>query len=224
MRKALDLLLPLRCAVCGRGERLLCASCLRALDPLRPPLCARCGTPTAWPVERCAECAGRRVAFRTARSAVAYDDVGSAFVRAWKERGLRELGRHAGALVAETVPRPGAEALTFVPADRDRTRWRGHSTAESLARDLAAAWDLPLVQALRRARRPERQRGLSRARRRANVRGAFASAGELPRRIVLVDDVYTTGATVNAAASTLRKAGARSVDVVTFARTLRGGP
>jgi len=223
MLRPLDLLLPVRCAVCGRGERLLCPTCLRALGPLAPPLCARCGTPTAWPVERCAECAGRRIAFRTARSAVAYDDVGRAFVRAWKERGLRELGRYAGLLVAEAVPRPAVDALTVVPADRDRTRWRGHSTAESLARDLAAAWELPVVQALRRVRRPERQRGLSRARRRANLRGAFAAAGEVPRRLVLVDDVYTTGATANAAASALRKDGARSVDVVTFARTLREG-
>jgi ComF family protein len=220
--RALDLLLPLRCALCGRGERLLCSACLGALVPVGPPLCARCGTPTAWPVERCAECAGRRIAFRTARSAVAYDDTGRAFVRAWKERGLRELGRHAARRIVEAVPRPETQAIAFVPADRDRTRWRGHSTAESLARELAATWELPVVRALGRTGRTLRQRGLSRDGRRANVRTAFRPIGTPPRRLVLVDDVYTTGATANAAASALRKAGVRSVDVVTFARTLRG--
>jgi predicted amidophosphoribosyltransferase len=217
----LDLLLPLRCALWGRGEGLLCAACLGALVPVGPPLCARCGTPTAWPVERCAECAGRRIAFRTARSAVAYDETGRAFVRAWKERGLRDLGRQAAGRVVKAVPRPDAQAIAFVPADRDRTRWRGHSTAESLAKELGATWDLPVVQALGRAGRPVRQRGLSRAARRANVRAAFRPLGTPPRRLVLVDDVFTTGATANAAASALRKAGARTVDVVTFARTLR---
>ena len=219
--KALDLLLPLRCALCGRGEQLLCAACLGALAPVGPPLCARCGTPTVWPVERCSECAGRRIAFRTARSAVAYDEAGRAFVRAWKERGLRELGRHAASSVAEAIPRPDAAAIAFVPGDRDRTRWRGHSTAESLARELAAAWDLPVVRALGRTGRTLRQRGLSREARRANVRTAFRPLGTPPRRLVLVDDVYTTGATASAAASALRKAGVHSVDVVTFARTLR---
>ena len=219
--RALDLLLPLRCALCGRGERLLCGACRGAFVPVGPPLCARCGTPTAWPVERCAECAGRRIAFRTARSAVAYDETGRAFVRAWKERGLRELGRHAASRIVEIVPRPEAGAITFVPGDRDRTRWRGHSTAESLARELAAAWELPVVRALGRTGRTLRQRGLSRGARRANVRTAFRPLGTPPRRLLLVDDVYTTGATANAAASALRKAGVRSVDVVTFARALR---
>jgi ComF family protein len=222
--RLLDVLLPQRCAVCGRGERLLCARCLGDLPLLPPPLCARCGTPTAWPVERCSECAGRRISFASARSAVAYDDVARALVRAWKERGIRALTANVVRLTAEAVPAPaGAEAVAFVPGDGDRTRWRGHSTAEALARGLAERWELPLVPALRRGRRSERQRGLSREHRRANVRGAFEPAGSAPRRLVLVDDVYTTGATANAASSALRRGGAREVHVVTFARALRGG-
>lgn len=224
MARLLDLLLPLRCAACGNGERLLCGLCRAELRPIRPPLCARCGTPTAWPVERCAECAGRRLAFRTARAAVAYDRTARAIVLAWKERGLRRLADEAAALVVEAVERPPkAEAVVFVPGDRDRIRWRGHNTAEALARALAERWELPVVAALARTGRSTRQRGRSRAGRRANVRGAFRPAGDgAPRRLVLVDDVYTTGATANAAASALRKGGARAVDVVTFARALRG--
>ena len=141
----------------------------------------------------------------------------------WKERGLRRLEDEAAALVAEAVERPDVEALTFVPGDRERLLWRGHNTAEALAGALAVRWELPVVAALERTGRAPRQRGRGRAERRANVRRAFRPRGPVPRRVALVDDVYTTGATANAAASTLRKGGARSVDVVTFARTLRSG-
>jgi ComF family protein len=214
-------LFPQRCAACGRGEALLCGACRRELEPIRPPLCARCGAPTAWPVERCSECAGRRLAFGTARGAVAYDGPARALVAAWKERGLRSIAREAGALVAVHVPRPSAHALAFVPGDRERTLWRGQNPAEALARELGRRWDLPVAAPLRRAGRAKRQRGLSRVERRANVRGSFVAVGDVPRKVVLVDDVYTTGATVAAAAGALRRAGARSVDVVTFARAVR---
>ena len=219
--RILDLLVPDRCAACGGGEAILCGGCLGALTRLGGPLCARCGAPTAWPVERCAECAGRRLPFRTARAAVAYDDTARKLVSAWKERGLRRLGEVLVALVVETVPRPAADAVAFVPADPDRSRWRGHNTAEALARPLAVCWELPVVTPLRRRRRIARQRGLAREGRRANVRGAFTADSRVPASLVLVDDVYTTGATVSVAATELRRAGARSVDVVTLARAVR---
>ena len=217
----LDVVVPLRCAACGRGERLLCPACRASIRLLGPPLCARCGAPTAWPVERCAECSGRRLPFRTARAAVAYEGAARALVAGWKERGLRRIAAEAAGLVAAQVPRPAADAITFVPGDRDRTLWRGHATAEQFARALAELWGLPLVTALGRSGRTPRQRGLSRADRRANVRGSFRAVRAPPARVVLVDDVYTTGATVSAAATELRRAGARTVDVVTFARAIR---
>jgi predicted amidophosphoribosyltransferase len=220
--RLLDLLLPARCAACGRGETLLCAACRAGLTIIRPPLCARCGAPTAWPVERCSECAGRRLAFRTARAAVAYDGPARALVAAWKERGLRGVVHEAGVLVERQVPPPSADAIAFVPGDRDRTLWRGQATAAALARELGRRWELPVTAALRRVGSRKRQRGLSRAERRANVRGSFATVADVPRTVVLVDDVYTTGATVGAAAASLRRAGARSVAVVTFARAVRG--
>ena len=219
--RLLDLLVPVRCAACARGEALVCHECRGALVHLRPPLCARCGAPTAWPVERCAECAGRRLPFRTARAAVAYEGPARELVRAWKERGLRRLGSEAARIVVDLVERPRAAAIAYVPGEADRTMWRGINTAEALATELARLWDVPLERSLRRSGRAPRQRGLSRAARRANVRWAFEARGRAPRRVVLVDDVYTTGATVAAAATELRRAGARSVDVVTFARAVR---
>ncbi len=144
-------------------------------------------------------------------------------VAAWKEGGRRTLAREAAAFVVAAVPPPEADAVSFVPAVAERTLWRGHNPSAGLAAELAAAWRLPVVAAVVRRRRTARQRDLGAAERRRNVRSAFASAGHVPRAVVLVDDVYTTGSTVSAAAQALRAGGAGRVEVVTFARALRGG-
>ncbi len=97
----LDLLLPARCVVCGAGGEQLCAGCRESLPLLRPPFCGRCGAPTVWPVSRCRECSGRRLAFVSARAAVEYDERVRRLVGAWKERGLRRLAAAAAELIAE---------------------------------------------------------------------------------------------------------------------------
>lgn len=219
--KLLDLILPVRCVVCDAAGEQLCPTCRDALPRLRPPFCARCGKSTQWPVARCGECAGRRLAFATARAAVAYDDSVRLLVRAWKERGLRTLAVEAAIAVADGLQRPRVSALTFVPPDTGRSLSRGHHPAERLALELGERWSLPVVPVLGRSRAAPRQRGLSLADRRRNVAGAFAPAQAAPHTVALVDDVYTSGSTANAAASVLRKAGSRRVEVVTFARVVR---
>jgi len=216
----LELLLPQCCVVCGLGGTQLCATCLAQLPRIEPPLCERCGAPTAWPVRRCRECAGRRLAFASARAAVYYDDAVRAFVAAWKERALRRLAAAAVSVVIEVVAPPEVDVVTFVPADPDRGLKRGHHPPRQLAEELANHWQLPLAAPLRR-RATKRQRGLSRAERRRNVAGVFSAKGAVPSSVALIDDVFTSGATGNAAASTLRKAGARRVEIVTFARVVR---
>lgn len=218
--RLLDLILPVRCVVCDAAGEQLCRACCDALPRLGPPLCDRCGAPTAWPVARCRECSGRRLAFASARAAVAYDESIRRLVRSWKERGLRTLAAVAADSVAAALPPPPA-ALAFVPPDRARGLERGQHPAERLARELGERWSLPVLPILGRTRTVPRQRGLSLAERRRNVGGAFAPARESPPRVVLVDDVYTTGSTASAASTALRKAGARRVDVVTFARVVR---
>lgn len=217
----LDLLFPRRCVVCAGPADALCDSCRGRLARLRGPRCERCGAPTAWPVERCRECSGRRIAFATARAAVAYDDSARKLVAAWKERGLRTLAVQAAQLVAEAVTRPRAYTIAFVPADYDRVLKRGHNPAERLAAELGHLWQLPAVSLLKRAPGVRPQRGLPLAERRRNVRNVFEATESAPSWLVLVDDVYTSGATASAAASALRKAGARRVEVVTFARAVR---
>jgi len=190
---------------------------------IRAPLCDRCGAPTAWPVERCRECAGRRLAFARARAGVAYEGAAVALLRSWKEHGWRKLATLAAGIVTTTVQAPAVETVTFVPSVPDRERWRGGNPARGLAEELSVHWQLSCSTLLARRSSPRRQRGLSTAARRTNVRDAFAAPDAVPGRVALVDDVYTTGATVAAAASALRAAGAYRVEVVTFARTLRTG-
>lgn len=142
-------------------------------------------------------------------------------VSAWKERGLRNVGDLAAALIVEVVPRPSGRVVTFVPPDGDRSLRRGHHPPARLARELGRRWELPVRAMLERTRPLRPQRGLGREERRRNVRAAFRATATARGPVILVDDVYTTGATVSAAASTLRGAGASSVDVVAFARTVR---
>jgi len=217
----LDLLVPRRCAACGRPGTAFCGDCRSRLPRLVGPRCGRCGAPTAWPVNRCLECSGRRLAFASARAAVAYRGPVRPFVSAWKERGVRVLAAEAADAIANIVERPRVEVLAFIPPDSDRSVKRGHHPAERLARALAERWELPVGDALRRTRTPRPQRGLSLAARRRNVAGAFAAAVQIRGRVALVDDVYTTGSTASAAASALRRGGARQVEVVTFARAVR---
>ena len=218
----LGVVLPRRCAGCDLPGPDLCDGCRDALLRIGPPVCERCGCPGAWPVRRCVECAGRRLAFARARSAIVYDARARAIVSAWKERGRRDLAAPLAELVASVVANPEVDVLTPVPGDRERGRERGHVPAARLAEALGARWRLPVTALLARtARTSQRQAGLTRADRRANVRTAFTAVLEAPRGVALVDDVYTTGATASACASELRRAGARRVEVVCLARAVR---
>jgi len=217
----LGLVLPSRCAVCATPGPALCERCDASLIRIAPPVCERCGCPGAWPVRRCVECAGRRLAFARARSALVYDARARALVSAWKERGRRDLAPPLADLVAEVIARPDVEAIAFVPGDRERGRARGHVPAERLAEALSARWELPVERLLARTRLAPRQAKLPRNERGANVRGAFAPRGKTPPTVALVDDVYTTGATASACSTELRRSGARRVDVVCLARAVR---
>ena len=141
--KLLDLILPVRCVVCGARRR----AALRGLPWRRSrgsaePLCDRCGAPTAWPVARCRECAGRRLAFASARAAVAYDDGGPArSSRAWKERGLRTLAAEAAEVVVATRRRARARQRSrSSPPTARAASSAGTIPAERLARELGERW------------------------------------------------------------------------------------
>ena len=181
----------------------------------------------------CPECGGRDLAFGGAAAAFVYDGPARALVTACKFRSYRSLAREMAALAGPAfVDASGGEtagpalAVTWVPAHRTRTVERGFDQAELLARELARAAALPAVPLLRRTRATARQSGLHGAERAANVSDAFQlrAGGDRVltgfKRVVIVDDVYTTGETLNHCASVLSEAG---VDprAFTFARAVR---
>ena len=143
------------------------------------------------------------------------------FVHAWKERGLRHLAPVAAELVLARFERPAADVITYIPPDRVRQLERACHPAQALARELAACWGLESEPLLERTRVTERQARLPLARRGGNMRDVFAPTRQIAARVLLVDDVYTSGSTANAAASALRSGGAAQVQVMTFARALR---
>jgi predicted amidophosphoribosyltransferase len=219
-----DLLFPQRCVGCGcatPGAQPFCEACLGAFRPLPGPLCACCGAPVAWAVPRCRGCAHRRVSFASARSAFLYTPSLRGFVAAWKERGIRGLAEVAADLTCGVLEPVRAQAIVPVPPDPGRLLRRGHHPPEQFAAHLGARWELRLCRSLVRCRSIPRQASLPRDERRRNVRDAFAVRGAVPGHVLLVDDVFTTGATASAAAQALRRAGAIRVDVVTFARAVR---
>ena len=173
----LDIVLPRRCAVCGRVGASLCGMCLQRLVRCAPPWCERCGAPGPWPVRRCAECGGRRLAFASARAALVYDGRCACFVASWKERGRRDLAAVAAELVVAAIPRPEVD-VDHIRSRRSRSRLRrGHAPAAALAAELAAAWSIPIAPSCGAGRGSVASatcRGPSAAR---NVAGAFSPRG-----------------------------------------------
>ncbi len=228
---ALSVLFAPECAACAQPlERptagAVCPDCWQSIRPLTPPLCDRCGDSLpSWrdaPSQDlvCARC--RRLPHRIhcARAVGAYDGALRAIIHALKYDGRRSLARP----LAQMMRSRGVEILAAgdvavpVPLHPARRRERGFNQAEDLARHIG----LPVVAALRRTRRTAVQAELPAAQRHGNVRGAFAAAQDATslrgRHVVLIDDVSTTGATLDACAAVLNDCGARSVLALTAAR------
>lgn len=221
----LDLLFPPRCLICRRPGAELCAACVEAFPRLRGPLCAVCALPVQTPGV-CPRCAARRPAFARVRSAYVYEGSVRSAVLAFKYKGRRGLaGPLAGALTAVLPPPdPLPHALCPVPMHDLRERERGYNHANLLAGELGWRWGVPVLpgEALRRTQPTTRQVGLSYQARQDNVKGAFEAERRLVegKTVLLVDDVCTTGATLDACAAVLLAAGACAVEGVTLARAL----
>jgi ComF family protein len=238
-RVVLDAALPPLCPACRKPvaeDGGLCPGCWAQLSFITPPYCERLGIPFAYdpgPGVLSMQAIADPPAYQRARAAVRYDDIARTLVHALKYGDRLDLaptlGRwmvQAGApLLAE------ADALVPVPLHWRRLWWRRFNQSAALAEVIAARVKLPVAHALARVKATRQQVGLTASERALNVQGAFrvrdqTRADVKGRRFVLVDDVLTSGATIDACTRVLLRAGAASVDVLVFARVVdgRGGP
>lgn len=238
-RGALNAILPARCLGCGAvvdGPGMLCAPCWSAIDFLGPPLCACCGAPfefalagsAAEPV-LCGACVRQQPDYDRARAVFRYDEHSRGLVLGFKHgdrlHGAPTFGRWMARAGAELLS--AADLVAPVPLHWTRLFRRRYNQAALLAHAVGKGAARPVIPDLlvRRKRTPS-QGKLSAIERRRNMRGAFALAPRHARqvegrRVLLIDDVLTTGATVGACARALKRAGAASVDVLTLARVVR---
>jgi len=245
VREAVEqLLLPAECRALFSfrdAARLVCDVCRHRWRPIRPPWCARCGQPEP-SFGRCRLCADWPAAFGVARSAVWLEAGARDAVHALKYGGLPRIATDLAAAMAG-LDAAGRESgwLVPVPLSRARFRDRGYNQSERLARALGRRWQRPVVDLLVRTRDTAAQTALTPEARLANVAGAFAlriadcglridgrkfqsairnPKSAMERPLVLVDDVFTTGATLAEAARALDRAGAHTVSAVTFGRAV----
>lgn len=235
LRRLLDVLVPPRCLSCRTivGEDgVLCPACWSEVTFITPPHCALCGLPFAVDPGGeaiCGACSVQRPAFDRARAVFSYDDKGRRLVLDFKHRDQTHGAAVFARWIVRAAPELCAAADLIVPVPLHWTRLvkRGFNQSALIGRALGEATGTPFDPLiLKRVRRTPTQVGLSPVARRKNVRGAFAVAPKKEavlagKRVLLVDDVLTTGATVEGCARTLKKAGATAIDIVTLARVSR---
>lgn len=226
----LDLLFPPapRCFFCQRhlsGQAQICLDCLHSISHPEGELCRRCGRPLQGTIP-CPHCAGKTWAFTQARSVGPYSGELRSAVHRLKFRNQQAGARILAQLMFQSVEAnwwPELDGIAPVPLHLDRLRQRGYNQAELLAYELSLLSHRPMWLLLERQHPTPAQVGLSQQQRRLNMQGAFRVAAgkqELQgKRLLLVDDVLTTGSTLDACARTLLQAGCQEVRAVTVAIT-----
>ncbi|HYR88657.1 MAG TPA: ComF family protein [Terriglobia bacterium] len=218
----LNLLFPVACVVC-RAQVLerrwgpACPECWSRLEPLAPPFCPQCGEPAPAIEGLCGRCRKGEYVFDFARSALFFTHTLREIIHHLKYAERVSLAGSLGDILKGCLdhePFSGGVVVP-VPLHRRRERERGFNQAELIAARLGGPMERGL---LRRRKDTPSQTGLSRSERKRNLAGAFEVRGSVAGTVILVDDVYTTGSTVNEIARTLKRAGAQRVEVLTVAR------
>lgn len=234
MRKSLNLvtafinlIFPPKCSICKvSSEELICPKCLESLPLIEGNICRFCGKPTLYTVNQCRDCRGKRFYFVQARAVWRYNGFGKDLIHAFKYENERRLAPILAEMAFAKITREiFVDRITWVPLHSSRKAERGYNQSELLAREIGRLSGFIAVPVLKRKRRTEDQNKLPLDKRKDNVKGAFALMADADadvdnNKILLVDDVYTTGSTVNECSRILKRGGAARVEVLTLARTV----
>ncbi|RIK25239.1 MAG: hypothetical protein DCC52_11500 [Chloroflexi bacterium] len=221
--RLLNLLFPPRCANCKQTGSALCPQCFDRIKRLQPPFCERCSHPLVSAAAPCPECRAHPRRITCIRAAAWHEGVVRQAIHALKYNRRRDVAAPLAMLLAPVCAQfqPQPDFITSVPLHPERQRARGYNQAELLAEQTARRLRCTCVHVLERTRATADQIGLSAQERRGNVADAFrvsASRDLTAKRVVLIDDVCTTGATLDACADALFARGAAAVYGVTVAR------
>jgi ComF family protein len=227
LQRGLDLIFPPRCAGCWQRGELLCQSCLQTMQPLTTPICQHCGISLSTPGVHCMQCQYQRLHIDGLRSVHLYQDALRQAIHALKYAGQRRLAQPLGMLMAQAFQhyRMHVDSIVPLPLHAQRQQKRGYNQATLLARSCAAHLKVPCLENIIIRQRDTRpQVGLKARERQANVKEAFALATNIQTQglatstILLIDDVCTTGATLEACAAPLYASGVRAVWGLVLAR------
>ena len=222
---ALDLLFPQWCVGCGKEGEFICYSCRRSLPRIMPPLCPMCGKPQPSGI-LCSGCVGWQAEIDGIRSPFRFDGVMRQAIHQLKYRNLRALAQPLAGLLQDylvTNPVPG-EVMVPVPLHQKRLRERGYNQSSLLAKELGKLINLPVVDdcLIRQRQAPPQARAATVEERRSNVVDAFSCRDRRlqDKQVLLIDDVSTSGATLDACATVLKANGATSVWGLVLAREI----
>ncbi|OFW31938.1 MAG: hypothetical protein A2074_04190 [Candidatus Aquicultor primus] len=218
----LELVFPQVCLVCESASKApLCASCADSFSRITGPVCEKCGKPCVRPVADCRECRGKHLHFTRARSGGAYTGSLKSAIHSLKYRNGKRLVAYLSLFIDDEAGHlmDAVDAVAFVPLSKLKESGRGYNQSGLLAKELARRHDKPLYTGLAKVKNIPEQHRLGFARRGDNVKGAFRAFGKVPERVLLIDDVYTTGSTASECAGALKQRGAAVVYVLTVART-----
>src|SRR5262245_16026849 len=216
----LDALFPRRCAGCGSGPWPFCATCRSDLVVLGRPRCERCGAPAVRPMPACRDCPPASITI--ARAPFGFDGPVRRAVHRLKFGGWRAVAAALADAMAETWSDAGwsPDLVTWVPLSRERRAVRGYDQARALAAALSPRIGVPAAGLVRRVSDPGPQARRGGAARREAMLGVFAPGRSAAGRVLLVDDVLTTGATAAGCAEALLAGGAAQVGLLTAARAV----
>ena len=219
-----ELIFPSRCAGCkSASSESICAECLAKIETIKDPLCRRCGRPTEHEVVECRDCRGKKLYFDKARALFVYNGVVQDIVHSFKYERETRLASVFAEQIINNNWYFDLDIVTFVPLFNRKKTQRGYDQAELISIEISRITGICHKRLLKRDRNTKDQNKLDHVARRKNVSGAFSSIGDhlvIGKNILLVDDVYTTGRTINECAKVLKATGANNVFVATAAKAI----